>query len=66
MLEKVTVPVLALAGEKDLQVPPKENLALIERALKKGGNKQYTGVLMLKPFVPTCNHRTAGRVWHER
>jgi uncharacterized protein len=51
VLEKVTVPVLALVGEKDLQVPPKENLALIERALKKGGNKQYTGLLM-----PGLNH----------
>src|SRR5688572_13616116 len=32
-LEKVNVPVLALVGEKDLQVPPKENLDLIEAAL---------------------------------
>ena len=34
ILESVTVPVLALNGEKDLQVPPKENLAEIEKALK--------------------------------
>ena len=41
-LEKVTVPVLALNGEKDLQVPPKENLRTIEQALKAGGNTQFT------------------------
>ena len=51
LLEKVRVPVLALVGEKDLQVPPKENLALIEAALKKGGNKNYTILLM-----PGLNH----------
>jgi pimeloyl-ACP methyl ester carboxylesterase len=34
-LKKVKCPVLALNGEKDLQVPPKENLALIRKALKK-------------------------------
>lgn len=41
-LEKVKCPVLAIIGEKDLQVPPKENLSAIEKALKKGGNKDYT------------------------
>ena len=51
VLEKVQVPVLALVGEKDLQVPPKENLTLIEAALKKGGNKKYTILLL-----PGLNH----------
>ena len=41
-LEKVDVPVLAINGEKDLQVPPKENLAAIEKALRKGGNDEVT------------------------
>ena len=41
-LEKVKCPVLALNGSLDLQVAPKENLAAIESALKKGGNKNYT------------------------
>ena len=41
-LEKVKCPVLAIIGEKDLQVPPKENLPPIEEALKKGGNKNFT------------------------
>jgi pimeloyl-ACP methyl ester carboxylesterase len=38
-LSKVKVPVLALNGTLDLQVPAKENLAGIESALKKAGNK---------------------------
>jgi pimeloyl-ACP methyl ester carboxylesterase len=38
VLSKVRCPVLALNGEKDLQVPPKENLAEIAKALKAGGN----------------------------
>jgi len=40
-LEKVKCPVLALNGEKDLQVPPGTNLKRIEAALTKGGNAQY-------------------------
>ncbi len=50
-LAKVRIPVLAIVGEKDLQVPPQENLVLIEAALKKGGNKNYTILLM-----PGLNH----------
>ncbi len=41
-LKKVKCPVLAINGEKDLQVPPKENLSAIEKALKAGGNKNFT------------------------
>lgn len=41
-LEKVRCPVLAINGEKDLQVPPKENLSKIAEALQKGGNKKVT------------------------
>ena len=41
-LKKVKCPVLAINGEKDLQVPPKENLGEIEKALKQGGNSNYT------------------------
>lgn len=37
-LAKVRCPVLALVGEKDLQVPPKENLSEIAKALKEGKN----------------------------
>jgi hypothetical protein len=41
-LMKVKCPVLAINGEKDLQVPPIQNLPAIEAALKEGGNKHYT------------------------
>jgi hypothetical protein len=41
VLEKVKCPVLAIDGSKDLQVPPKEDLAAIKKALTKGGNKDF-------------------------
>ncbi|MDP2055785.1 MAG: alpha/beta fold hydrolase [Acidobacteriota bacterium] len=41
-LEKVKCPVLAIVGEKDLQVPPAENLQGIERALERGANRRAT------------------------
>lgn len=50
-LAKVKCPVLAVNGEKDLQVPPKENLSAIDKALKKGGNKNIT----IHTF-PSLNH----------
>jgi len=50
-LSKVKCPVLAINGEKDLQVPPKENLSAIEEALKVGGNQNYT----IKE-LPNLNH----------
>jgi fermentation-respiration switch protein FrsA (DUF1100 family) len=50
-LIKVHVPVLAINGEKDLQVPPKEDLEGIEQALKDGGNKDYKIV-----SLPNLNH----------
>ena len=40
-LSKVKCPVLAINGEKDLQVPPSENLSAIEEALIEGGNKDF-------------------------
>jgi fermentation-respiration switch protein FrsA (DUF1100 family) len=48
---KVHVPVLAINGGKDLQVPPKEDLDGIEQALKDGGNRDYKVVLL-----PGLNH----------
>ena len=42
MLEKVKCDVLAINGDKDLQVDSKINLPAIENALKKGGNKKFT------------------------
>jgi len=40
-LRKVRCPVLALNGEKDLQVPPKQNLPMIRKALVAGGNRNF-------------------------
>lgn len=40
-LEKVKCPVLAVNGEKDIQVKAKLNLEVIESTLKKSGNKAY-------------------------
>lgn len=50
-LQNVRCPVLAINGEKDLQVPPKENLNAIGEALKSGENTAYT----LKE-LPGLNH----------
>ena len=50
-LEQVTVPVLAINGEKDLQVPHEENLREIEAALQRGGNTRYE----IRAF-PDLNH----------
>ena len=38
-LQKTLCPVLALNGQKDLQVPPKENLSKIQKALQDAGNQ---------------------------
>lgn len=50
-LKTVKCPVLAVNGEKDLQVPYKEDLEEIEKALKEGGNKDF----QTKSF-PNLNH----------
>jgi len=50
-LEKVKCPVLALNGEKDIQVPSKINLEAIEEALEKSANKNVT----IKE-LPNLNH----------
>ena len=42
VLQQITVPVLAVTGEKDTQVPPRPNLALVEEAFLQGGNEDYT------------------------
>ena len=50
-LTKVKCPVLAINGEKDLQVSMKENLAGIKAALEKGGNRDIEVV-----EFPGLNH----------
>jgi fermentation-respiration switch protein FrsA (DUF1100 family) len=37
----VDCPVLAINGDKDVQVPSSENLAAIENALQAGGNEHH-------------------------
>ena len=50
-LRRVQIPVLALNGEKDLQAAPKKNLDGIAAALKEGGNRDFSIVLL-----PQLNH----------
>jgi len=41
-LMKITCPILAINGEKDLQVPPKENLAAIKLVLTEAKHPDFT------------------------
>jgi uncharacterized protein len=50
-LKKTLCPVLALNGEKDLQIPPKENLGQIRKAFEEGGNKDFQAI-----ELPGLNH----------
>ena len=49
--KKVKCPVLALNGDKDIQVAAKENLPAIEKALKSSGNKSVKTITL-----PGLNH----------
>ena len=50
-LVQVTCPVLAINGEKDLQVPSKVNLDAIKKYLEKAGNKDFVA-----KELPNLNH----------
>lgn len=50
-LRQIKIPVLALNGELDLQVPVKQNLPEIAKALKSAGNKNFQTV-----ELPKLNH----------
>ncbi len=50
-LKEVTCPVLAMNGERDLQVPAAQNLAAIKKALESSGNMHVTIV-----ELPGLNH----------
>ena len=50
-LRKVKVPVLALYGGKDLQVPPGPNIEALRNALRRAGNSDLTVV-----ELPGLNH----------
>jgi hypothetical protein len=51
VLARVQCPVLALTGEKDLQVPPEQNLPAIKKALLQGRAKDVTA-----KELPSLNH----------
>jgi fermentation-respiration switch protein FrsA (DUF1100 family) len=51
LLSKITIPVLAINGSKDIQVSAKENLEGIRRLLTKAGNKDFEII-----EVPGVNH----------
>lgn len=51
VIEHLRCPVLALSGEKDMQVRSRDNLAAIEKALTNGGNKDAT-----VKALPGLNH----------
>jgi uncharacterized protein len=59
-LSRVKCPVLALNGEKDIQVTPDENLPAIEKALKEAGNANYTvkKLWYLNHMFQTCDKCT--------
>lgn len=57
--KKVKCPVLALNGEKDLQVAADINLPAIEKALKSGGNKAVT-TIKLKELNHLFQHCKTG------
>jgi fermentation-respiration switch protein FrsA (DUF1100 family) len=50
-LQKTLCPLLALNGEKDLQIPPNENLAKIQKALQDAGNHDFQAT-----ELPGLNH----------
>lgn len=51
VISQLAMPVLAINGEKDIQVEPKANLEGFKRNLIKAGNKDYTII-----EVPGLNH----------
>ncbi len=57
--KKAGCPVLALNGDKDLQVAADENLEAIGKALNKGGNKKFTGI-KLKDLNHLFQHAKTG------
>lgn len=50
-LRKVTCPVLAINGEKDLQVPPQQNVPKIRKALEAADNRHFEA-----DELPGLNH----------
>lgn len=66
-LKKTQCPVLALNGDKDVQIASKENLAQIEKALQGGGNKdfqihEFAGLNHLFQHAPTGSPNEYGGI----
>jgi fermentation-respiration switch protein FrsA (DUF1100 family) len=61
-LRKVKVPVLALNGSRDLQVPPSQNLPAIAAALRAAGNTDFETIELpgLNHLFQTCQKCTVG------
>jgi uncharacterized protein len=59
-LRKLKVPVLALNGSRDLQVPPGQNLPAIKAALTAGGDKDFETIELpgLNHLFQTCQKCT--------
>lgn len=51
ILKQIQAPILALNGELDLQVSPRQNIPAIKLALQEGGNPDYTVM-----ELPKLNH----------
>lgn len=61
VLEKVKCAVLAINGENDLQVPPRENLSAIKSALERSGNNNFE-VVELKRLNHLFQSSETGRI----
>jgi len=66
-LRQVTVPVLAINGEKDLQAPSKQNVPAIRAALEAGGNRnieivELPGLNHLLQTAPTGSPSEYGQI----
>lgn len=59
-LRKLKIPVLALNGSRDLQVPPSQNLPAIKAALTAAGNKDFEATELpgLNHLFQTCQKCT--------
>ncbi|MBI3212108.1 MAG: prolyl oligopeptidase family serine peptidase [Simkania negevensis] len=55
-LKHLKIPVLAINGELDSQVPPKQNLPVIAKILEEAGNRNYKIIEFpkLNHFFQTC------------
>lgn len=60
-LKKVRVPVLALYGERDLQVPPAQSALVLEKLLRGSKTKDYT-VEVLPGLNHLFQHATSGQI----